>query len=76
MAKVKIILEDGESELDADLALLKALNLHASGDIHLTESFDDPAMIDAQDRMIKIHEDMYKDMMDEIFNVIDDEYSE
>ena len=74
MANVKILLEKGETELDAHVALSKALDLHNSGDIHQRESFDDAAMVDASQRMEKVHKDMYADMIQEIQDELDKEY--
>lgn len=75
MAKVKIELEKGETELDAHIALSKALDIHNTGDNHTLESFEDPAMLDLSQRLDKIHDDIYKDMMDEIIMELDKEYS-
>ena len=74
MAKVKILLEKGEDEIDAHVALTKALDLHNSGDIHLRESFEDPAMIDVSQQMMKVHNDIYTDMIQEIQDELDKEY--
>lgn len=74
MPKVKILLEKGEDELDAHIALYKALDLHNSGDIHMRESFEDPAMIDASQQMDKIHKDIYQDMIQEIQGELDKEF--
>lgn len=74
MAKVKVILEKGETKADADEALFKALNLHASGDIHVTESFEDPAMIDTTNVLKDKYEKIYADMIQEIFNELNKEY--
>jgi hypothetical protein len=76
MADVKIILEKGETQQEAEEALLKALNSHSSGDIHFTESFEDPAMVDATHKMEKMHKDMYNEMIREINEALDDEYSD
>jgi len=73
--KVKIQLNKNQTIEDAEELLFKALDLHRSGDIHLLESFDDPAMIDVSQRMEKIYEDIYKDMMDEIIEALGDDYS-
>lgn len=74
MANIKIILEDGETELDAHVALEKAINFHNSGEVHLTESFDDPAMIDLSQKMEDIHKNIYTDMIREINDELDKEY--
>lgn len=74
MAKVKILLEPGETELDAHEALSKALEIHNNGDTHVKESFEDPAMIHLSQRMDKIHEMIYKDMVQEIIDELDKEF--
>lgn len=75
MAKIKVILENGETILDADNKLLKALNHHASGDIHIKESFEDPVMIDVTHFMESEYQKIYKDMIQEINDVLDEEYA-
>lgn len=75
MAKVKIELEKGETELDAHIALSKALDLHNSGGAHVTESFEDPAMVDTSHRMEDIHKVIYGEMIQEINSELDKEYS-
>ena len=74
MAKVKIELDKDEDILEADETLFKALNHHRNGDAHLTESFDDPAMVDASRKLFKVHEDIYKDLIQEINEELDKEY--
>lgn len=76
MAKVKIILEKGEDQLDADYALQKALELHTTGEIHQGEHFEDPAMVHAAQRAEEIHDRIYKDMIREINELLDQEYSD
>lgn len=75
MAKVKIFLEDGETLQDAEDSLFKAMNLHNSGDIHSSHSFQDPAMAILAAEMESIHNKIYKEMLDEIFETLDKEYS-
>jgi hypothetical protein len=75
MAKVSIVLDKDESSLEAENQLLKALNYHASGDAHSKETFHDPAMIDVSMKMEKLHKDMYEEMVDEICELLDEEYS-
>lgn len=75
MPKVKIILEEGEDQLDADYALQKALELHTSGEIHQAELFDDPAMVHTAQRMENIHSRIYTDMIREINELLEKEYS-
>jgi len=74
MTKVKIIAGKGESVEEAEEKLYKAMNSHRTGELH-TEDFQDPAMKDLVQRMINKHGDMYKDMLDEIFNELDKEYN-
>lgn len=76
MAKIKVILEPGETELDADIALHKALEYHSSGDVHDGEAFDDPAMIHMAQRMDEIHTKIYNEMVREIIEELDKEYSD
>ena len=76
MAKVKILLESGETQLDADHALQKALEHHSSGSAHDDEAFDDPAMVDLAARLELEHSKMYASMLREIMDVIDEEYSD
>lgn len=76
MAKLKIELESGEDILEADEAIFKALNLHRTGDAHLRESFDDPAMVDLSQRLFKLHEDVYKDLIQEINAALDEDYTD
>jgi len=73
--KVKVFLESGETQLDADYALQKALELHSSGEVHDEQIFDDPAMLHVAERMESIHNKIYADMIREINDVLDEEYS-
>lgn len=75
MAKVKILLEPGETELDADAALQKALEFHSSGDAH-SEDFDDPAMVHALQRMDAEHAKIYAEMIREVGDLLDKEYAD
>ncbi len=76
MAQVKILLEPGETELDADSSLQKALDFHSSGDAHLDDAFNDPAMAHLMKRLDSEHSQMYSDMIQEILEVLDQEYSD
>ena len=76
MAKVKILLEPGETQLDAHIALQKALDIQSSGTAHDDEAFDDPAMVDLAQRLEVEHQKMYAEMMREVLEVIDEEYSD
>lgn len=76
MPNVKIILDKDETQEEAENMLLKALTSHVNGDIHVKESFEDPAMIDAWNRLSKLHDDVYKDMIAEINDALDSEYQD
>ncbi len=74
MSKVKIYLAPGETLRDAEDSLLKALNHHNSGDVHV-ETFQDPAMDNVADRMISAHSKIYQEMLQEIFEELDKDYN-
>lgn len=74
MSVVKIFLDKGEKLEDVEADLFKALGHHASGDIHETESFQDPAMNDVADKMKKTHAVIYQEMLDEIFKALESDY--
>lgn len=74
MTKVRIIAEGGETIDEAEEKLYKAMRSHRTGDSH-SEDFSDPAMRDLLIKMENEHEEMYADMMREIFEVLDEEYS-
>lgn len=74
--RVKIVLEPGESQIEADNALQKALEHHSSGDAHDDQPFEDPAMVDLSQRVEIAHNVMYSNMIREIVEVIDKEYSD
>lgn len=76
MAKVKVFLENGEDELDAHLALCKALEMHSSGDVHSEESFEDPAMIHAAQAFEEIHRLQYAQMLQEILDALDEDFTD
>lgn len=75
MAKVKILLEPGENELDADAAIQKALEFHSSGEAHSEEAFDDHAMVHMAQRLEQTHDKIYAEMIREIQEELDKEYS-
>lgn len=74
MAKIKVLLEKGETSLDADLALQKALELHTSGDVHARESFDDPAMQDVSKKLEAVNKVTYANMIKEIIAALEEDY--
>ena len=76
MAKIKILLEPGETEIDADAAIHKAMEFHANGDVHDEEAFDDPAMVHMAQRMEELHTKAYDAMIREIIETLNKEYSE
>ena len=76
MARIKIILKNGETREEVEEQLLKALNLHKSGDIHDSEKFEDPAMDDLENKIAKLHELMFQEMLNEVVAEIDREYSD
>lgn len=74
MPKVKIILEQGETPEQAEDLLYKAFEAKRNGDAH-EEDFSDPAMSDALARMIKIQEENYDAMLQEIFQALEEEHN-
>jgi len=75
MARVKIILDKNETMHEAEETLFKALNMQRTGDVHKGD-FVDPAMTDVALRMKGAHEIMYKEMLEEIEAVLDEEYTD
>lgn len=73
--RVKIFLEPGETQHDADHALQKAFELHSTGEAH-EEVFSDPAMAHVAQRMEESHNQVYADMIREIIEELEKEYSE
>lgn len=72
MAKVKILLEPGESQEEAHDALVKALTAHEQGEIH-TDTFLDPVMEEASNHMKDSYRDINREMLAEIEEVLDRE---
>lgn len=75
MSKVKIILDKDESYEEVESDLRKSLNYIHSGEVHSSENFDDPAMVDVFQKMEKEHKEIYSDMLREISEALDKEYS-
>lgn len=71
---IKIIIPKDLDIFEADEVLYKALSMQAKGDTHMTESFDDPAMVDVSHKMLDLHDKMYKEMLAEILETLEDEY--
>lgn len=74
MAKVKIILDSGETIQEAEDSLIKAITSQDRGEAH-TESFDDPAMQSVVNKMEEIHKKIYQEMLADINEALDKDYS-
>jgi hypothetical protein len=72
MASVKIILENGESEEEAQELLVKALTSQDEGVSH-KETFHQPAARDVVDRLMSEYDKMMDSMLREILELIDNE---
>lgn len=72
--KVKIFLEGNETIQDAEEALSKALEFHKLGEVHVNESFEDPAMEDVENRLEVLFNKMYQEMLQEVSEALDEEY--
>lgn len=71
---VKVVLPEGTDELDADNFLYKALSSRVNGE-DTKEAFDDPAMVNVSERLEAMHSGQYDEMLKEIFQVLDEEYT-
>lgn len=69
MAKVKIILNKGESILKVNNDLRKALEYQEKGDAH-KEAFEDPAIKDLYERLLKSHQEMFEKMLQEVAKIL------
>lgn len=76
MAKVKIILDRGETQHDAEQDLVKAINHHSSGDVHSSHTFTDPAAESTALKMQDIFNKINNEMMEEIFQTLDEDYKD
>lgn len=76
MGKVKIFVDRNETVEDVEDSLLKAMNHHASGDVHDDDDFPDPAMVDVKDRMIIAHDVMYKNLLREVFEALEEDFKQ
>ncbi len=74
MARIKIFLDGGETLDGAESDLLKAMVHHASGAVHDSETFADPAMKAVASKLEDLHVEMYKKMISEILEAIENEY--
>ena len=70
--KAKIILEKNESRDEAEELLIKALESHRTGSSH-TEEFPDKAMEHIADILKGKHKDMFNEMLEDIFKLLDEE---
>lgn len=75
VTKVRIIPGKDETIEQAEEKLYKALNSHRTGEIH-TEDFTDPAMKDLVETMTDAHTKAYNELLQEIFEILDKEYSD
>ena len=73
MAKVKIYLEPGETQREAEEALHKAFITHANGEIH-KDNFQDPAMADAANLMENMFKKINTEMLEEINEALAEDY--
>lgn len=72
MARVKILLDKGETIDEAQESLIKAFQSHAAGEAH-REDFQDPAARDVFNFMINKHNEMWQEILDEIAIELDKE---
>lgn len=75
MGRVKIFVDPGETIEEVEDSLLKAIAHHNSGDVHEGENFEDPAMNDVAEKMKAIHEASYQVMLQEIFALLEKDYT-
>lgn len=75
MRNIKIVSE-GLTELELQEALQKSIKNHARGDAHINESFEDPAMLDLYEQIVKNYEGIYLEMIREIVEALEEEYSD
>lgn len=74
MKKIKIIAPKGMTAADIEEYLESAVELKKSEKVHMTESFEDPAMIDLSERVIAEFTKQYDEMLTEISAVLEKEY--
>lgn len=75
MATVRVELQGHETPEEAEETLFKALSAQRDGSIH-REEFRDPAMRDLLARMQKIHADQFKALLQEIFEILEEEHQD
>lgn len=76
MAKVKIELSKGETVEQAEDLLFKAVLAQSTGEAHDEDNFSDPAMADLINSLQKEHALMFQEMIQEINEELDKEYSD
>ncbi len=74
MGRVKIYLGKNETAEQAEELLHKALSSQRNGDAH-SDDFQDPVVRDVVDIAADAHEKMYQEMLREIADELDKEYS-
>jgi hypothetical protein len=73
MPRVKVMLEPGETQEQAEESLFKAMSMHRDGGAHESEDFLDAAMQDQAAVMNRVYEMFFDKMLGEINDVIDEE---
>lgn len=76
MATVKIELDKDETVEQAEDVLFKAVLAQSTGEGHDEENFSDPAMADLINRLEEQHKLMFSEMVAEINEELDKEYSD
>lgn len=76
MGKVKIFVDRNETVEGVEDSLLKAMEHHASGDVHENDDFPDPAMVDVKDRMMIAHEIIYRNILKEVFEALEEDFKQ
>lgn len=70
--KIKIERPEGMTQEEAEELIYKALSMPRQGEAH-QEEFQDPAMQNVVDIMVKLHKNIAKDIATEIFAQLDKE---
>ena len=73
--RIKVLLEKGETQRDADLALYKAVTFHSNGDAHEAE-FMDAAIKDIYAKLEQEYNIMITNTIREISDQLEDEYND
>jgi hypothetical protein len=75
VGKIKIFVEDNESQLEVEESLHKALEFHSSGDVHETELFEDAGAQDLLNKLELLHKNLYIQILNEIYEALDEDYT-